>query len=149
MGSFLSGIRAFLWSDLPPWRMGLSAAIGAFIAVTPTIGFQTLLVIALVSLVRGNRGLALVTSGIANPWTIPFIVYIDFKVGSFLLGNGSWVGLTERFTFGTLGDAYMRVLVGSLIVGTALAVIVGALVSAYFHRKRKDKSIIDKREEMV
>ena len=149
MGSFLSGIRAFLWSDLPPWRMGLSAAIGAFIAVTPTIGFQTVFVIALVSLVRGNRGLALVTSGIANPWTIPFIVYIDFKVGSFLLGNGSWVDLTEQFTFGTLGDAYMRVLVGSLMVGTALAVIIGALVGAFFHRKRKYKSIIDKREEMV
>jgi uncharacterized protein (DUF2062 family) len=129
---FISRLRAFLWADLPPWKMGLSAAIGAFIAMTPTIGLQTVLVTAIVSLVRGNRGLALLASGIANPWTIPIIFYADFRVGAFMLGDSAWTGLPERFSFGTMGSAFTAVLLGSLPNGLALAGIVGFTVTVFY-----------------
>lgn len=126
---FLGRVRAFLWADLPPWKMGLSAAIGAGIALTPTIGLQTILVTAIVSLVRGNRGLALITSGIANPWTIPFIYYVNFRVGAALLGRPPWAGLPEQFSPGALSGAFLPVLVGSLIVGTVGGILVGTGVT--------------------
>ncbi len=129
---FIGRIRAFLWADLPPWKMGLSAAIGAFIAATPTIGLQTILVTAVVSLVRGNRGLALLASGIANPWTIPFILYADFRVGAFVLKDSSWTGLPERFSLGTIGGAFTVTLLGSLFIGLALAGIVGLTVTVLY-----------------
>lgn len=132
---FAKRLRAFLWADLPPWKMGLSAAIGAFIAVTPTIGLQTILVTAVVSLVRGNKGLALLASGIANPWTIPIIFYADFRVGAFILGRSAWAGLPERFSLGTMGSAFTVVLLGSLFVGLALAGIVGLTVTALYRRR--------------
>jgi uncharacterized protein (DUF2062 family) len=122
-------VRSFLWSDLPPWKMGLSAAIGAAIAVTPTIGLQTILVTVIVSLVRGNRGLALIASGIANPWTMPLIYYLDFRVGAALMGGPAWSGLPERFSLGTMSGILIPVLLGSVIVGFALGSIVGIGVS--------------------
>lgn len=128
-GQLLEQVRAFLWADIPPWKMGLSAAIGAGIAVTPTIGLQTVLVVAIVSLVRGNRGLALIASGIANPWTIPFIYYLDFRVGAALMGESAWAGLPEHFSLGTLSGALVPVLIGSVFVGLACGVAVGTGVA--------------------
>ncbi len=117
--------------------MGLSAAIGAFIAVTPLIGLQTILVTAVVSLVRGNKGLALLASGIANPWTIPFIFYADFRVGALMLGDSAWAGLPERFSLGTIGGAFSVVLLGSLPNGLALAGIVGFTVTVLYRLKMR------------
>jgi len=125
----LEHVRVFLWADIPPWKMGLSAAIGAGIAMTPTIGIQTILVTAIVSLIRGNRALALIASGIANPWTIPLIYYVDFRVGAALMGVTAMPGLPERVSLGALGGAIVPVLVGSVIAGTTCGVLVGVGVS--------------------
>ena len=126
---FFDHVRTVLWVDLPPWRMGLSAVIGASIAMTPTVGFQTVLVAALVSIVRGNRGLALVASGIANPWTIPFIYYLDYRVGALLTGAPEWSGFPGHFSLGVLSGAVVPILVGSLLVGVVCGAGVGIGVS--------------------
>ena len=149
---FLGRARSFLWTDLPPWKMALSAGIGAFVAMTPTIGLQTLIVLGLVSIVRGNRGIGLLASALANPWTIPFIVYADFRVGSLILGGGEWMGLPERFTFGSLGEAFTHVLLGSLVVGCAAGLLAGVPVYLLCRMQRREtgrKRQIDKREELV
>lgn len=136
-GVFLQRLRDFLWADVPPWRMGLSAAIGAAIAVTPTVGLQTVIVIAIVSLVRGNRGLALIASGIANPWTIPLIYYVDYRVGAALMGTPAWIGLPEHFSLGTLRELFMPAFVGSVVVGAACGAAVGAGVTVLCMMRRR------------
>jgi len=149
---FFGRVRSFLWADLPPWKMALSAGIGAFVAMTPTIGLQTVIVLGLVSIARGNRGIGLLASALANPWTIPFIFYADFQVGSLILGGGEWRGLPERFTFGSMGEAFLHVLLGSLVVGLAAGVLVAFPVYALCrapHRGAASKRPIDKREELV
>lgn len=145
-------VRSFLWADLPPWKMALSAGIGAFVAMTPTIGLQTVIVLGLVSIAQGNRGIGLLASALANPWTIPFIFYADFRVGSLILGGGEWLGLPERFTFGSIGEAFLHVLVGSAVVGLAAGLLVAIPVYALCRIPRRGgapKRPIDKREELV
>ena len=132
--------------------MALSAGLGAFIAMTPTIGFQTLIVLGLVSLVRGNRAVGLLASALANPWTIPFIFYADFRAGSFILGGGEWRGLPERFTFGSLGEAFVHIMIGSLVVGLAAGMLAALPVYILCRLPRWEtgrKRQIDKREELV
>ena len=132
--------------------MALSAGIGAFVAMTPTIGLQTVIVLGLVSLVRGNRGIGILASALANPWTIPFIIYADFQVGSFLIGGGEWRGLPERFTLGSLGEAFQQVLVGSLAVGISAGLLVSLpvyLICRCSGRESVPKRPIDKSEELV
>jgi uncharacterized protein (DUF2062 family) len=109
-------------------------------------------VLGLVSIARGNRGIGLLASALANPWTIPFIFYADFRVGSFILGGGEWRGLPERFTFGSMGEAFLHVLLGSLIVGLVVGVIIAIPVYVLCrvpHRGSTSKRPIDKREELV
>ena len=149
---FLQRVRSFLWTDLPPWKMALSAGIGAFVAMTPTIGLQTVIVLGLVSIVRGNRGVGLLASALANPWTIPFIFYADFRVGAFILGGGEWQGLPERFTFGSLGEAFLHVILGSAVVGLLAGLLAAFPVYLMCRLPRRGagpKRPIDKREELV
>jgi len=132
--------------------MALSAGIGAFVAMTPTIGLQTVIVLGLVSIVGGNRGIGLLASVLANPWTIPLIFYADFRAGSLILGGGEWKGLPERFTFGSMGEAFLRVLAGSVVVGLAAGLLVAFPVYVLCripHREAEPKRQIDKREELV
>jgi uncharacterized protein (DUF2062 family) len=136
----VDSIRSFVWSDLPPWKMGLSAAIGAFIAATPTIGLQTVLVLAIVSLLRGNRGVALVASGIANPWTTALIYYADFKAGALFTGDPTWEGLPGGFTLGSLGGVFIQVLAGSLLVGAGLSLVAGATATLLCRLARSRRS---------
>jgi uncharacterized protein (DUF2062 family) len=132
--------------------MALSAGIGVFVAMTPTIGLQTIIVLGLVSIIRGNRGIGLLASALANPWTIPFIFYADFRVGSLILGGGEWRGLPERFTFGSMGEALQQVLLGSLIVGLAAGLLVSLpvyLLCRFSGWEPVSKRPIDKSEELV
>lgn len=120
--------------------------------MTPTIGLQTIIVLGLVSIVRGNRGVGLLASALANPWTIPFIFYADFQAGSLVLGGGEWRGLPERFTFGSIGEAFQQVLLGSLIVGLAaglLAALPVYLLCRFYRWETVAKRPIDKSEELV
>lgn len=148
----LARVGSFFWSDLPPWKMALSAGIGAFVAMTPTIGFQTLIVLGIVSIVRGNRGVGLLASALANPWTMPFIFYADYRAGSLITGGGEWRGLPERFTFGSLGEALLQVAAGSVLVGLAAGLL--AAVPVYLLCRNTGEEVahkrpIDKGGEMV
>ncbi len=132
--------------------MALSAGIGAFVAMTPTIGLQTVIVLALVSIVRGNRAIGILASALANPWTIPLIFYADFRVGSLILGGGEWRGLPERFTLGSLGEAFQQVFLGSLVVGLSAGLIAGLpvyVLCRFSGREPVTKRPIDKSEELV
>jgi len=138
--------RSFLWSDLPPWRMGLSAAVGAFIAVTPTVGIQTVAVVAIVSAIKGNRALALLASGIANPWTLPFIYYLDYRMGSIFTGTRTQIRVTGWITPSTAGGIFIQTLLGSIVVGIALGVAIWTVVTVFFKVRsgcRCRKSVID------
>ncbi|MFY8150047.1 MAG: DUF2062 domain-containing protein [Prochlorococcaceae cyanobacterium] len=98
---------------------GFSA--GVFCGCFPFFGLQTLLGIALASVVRGNHLLAAAGTWISNPFTYLPLYLFNFKLGSLLLGPGlGWPGLEvlRSEAIWQLGWSFVsRMLLGSLLVG--------------------------------
>lgn len=99
-------LRAILMLDGSPHSIALGTAIGMFIALTPTVGIQMLIVIGFAFLVRPlfrfNKMAALMTVYISNPLTVVPLYWFNYKVGTiFLEGTVSH----ERFQSLVQGEA--------------------------------------------
>lgn len=113
--------------------------IGLLIGLTPTVGLQTLMMLAGCILVRGNFPAAFAISWVSNPFTLPPMIYAYHELGEWLFG--SWV--TERFEGNELVDEAL-ISVANLALGTVLIAIPIALIgyfaslgiSEVWHRRR-------------
>jgi len=79
-------VYRILHADDTPHRLALGIALGIFVAWTPTIGLQMVLVLLLASLVRANGRVGVPLVWISNPLTMVFIYYPNYLVGRYLLG---------------------------------------------------------------
>jgi len=73
--------------DASPHRIALGAAIGVFVAFTPTIGLQMLLIFFLTSLFRANAAAGVPMAWLTNPATIAPVYYWNYRIGCLLLGK--------------------------------------------------------------
>lgn len=79
-----------------PKEIALGFALGIFIGMTPTIGFQMAIAIPLASLLTWNKISAAIGVWISNPLTAPFIYTLTYYLGSNLLG------LSEQHNVGAM-----------------------------------------------
>ena len=75
--------------------IALGAAIGVFIAMTPTIGFQMLLIYFIASIFRANRVAGVPMAWITNPATILPIYSFNLLVGIKVVGGSE--AMREEF----------------------------------------------------
>lgn len=112
-----------------PEEIAKGVALGIFIGMTPTFGFQMILAIFFAFLLKENRLAAVVGVWITNPVTAPVIYAIEYEVGRVLLGMRR-VDLPGEFSFGAFAHLGHDIL-GPLWVGGLVAgVLCGSL--AYF-----------------
>jgi uncharacterized protein (DUF2062 family) len=130
-------LRKVLHADDPPHKLALGVALGVFLAFTPTVGFQTLLVVFFAWVLRANKVVGLPLVWITNPATIVPIYYSCYIIGRLLLGQQAvarqwWMefasppqGWWERLTFywQRLMDIACPLVVGSLVVAAALGAL--------------------------
>lgn len=116
-------------------------AAGVFMGCFPIFGFQTLLGVALASLVRGNHLLAAAGTWISNPITYLPLYWFNYQLGSLLLGPGKgWPGglVLRHDTLRQLGwDFTARLLLGSTVMGTVLAPLSGLLCLRWLQRRQR------------
>jgi uncharacterized protein (DUF2062 family) len=115
-------------------------AAGVFMGCFPIFGFQTLLGVALASLVRGNHLLAVAGTWISNPITDVPLIWFNYQMGSLLLGPGKgWPGgsLLQHETLRQLGwDFTSRLLLGSAVVGLVMGPLSGVLCLRWLKRRQ-------------
>jgi hypothetical protein len=80
-------IYRILHVDDTPHRIALGVAIGMFIALTPTVGFQMGLTVAVAALLRANKAVGVPLAWITNPVTIPPIYGFNYWLGTKMLGH--------------------------------------------------------------
>jgi hypothetical protein len=126
-----------LHADDPPQRLALGIAVGVFVALTPTVGFQMALAVFFAWLLGANKVVGVPIVWITNPATMIPIYYYCYVVGRFILGyepvrarwwrelakppEGWWEGLLfywQRFT-----QIAVPLWVGCLLVATILGYI--------------------------
>jgi len=166
---FRSGLRKaegwfvhLLHLDDTAHQIALGAGLGVFIALTPTIGFQMLLVLLATSAVRANKVAGLPMPWITNPITILPIFSLNYVVGHALIGGPGPQQFIRRLTtlmeqtaerdlswldwvkgwWHLMIDMAGPLWVGSLVVGTAAGLVAYGimyhLITVYrrHHRRR-------------
>ncbi|MFK7777035.1 MAG: DUF2062 domain-containing protein [Gimesia sp.] len=128
-------LRSILVLDDSAHSIALGTAIGMFIALTPTVGIQMLIVICVSILTRPlfrfNQFAALITVYVSNPLTIVPIYWFDYKIGTYYVGGSmvkqDFAKILEFEGFSGWWETIKQLL---LEVGSPL--IIGSLVVATF-----------------
>ena len=122
-------------------RIALGAAIGIFIAFTPTVGLQMLLVFLVTSVIPANRVAGVPMVWLTNPATIPFVYWFNLWVGIRIVGGSdamlqkfrlaitslvdrdlTWWGLIKEWWDLAMTVA-LPLWIGSAVVGVAAGVV--------------------------
>lgn len=126
-----------------PEQIAWGAAVGFFVAMTPTMGIQTYLAVPIAALFGLSKVAAAATVWMTNPVTAPFLYGLNYMIGARLLGyplrtpflsNPSWE------TFWHAGERVMLALtLGGVITG-AIVAVVGYFVVLAMVRAAREKA---------
>jgi len=134
-------LSLFLKQDGSPLFNAKGIAVGVFCGCFPFFGFQTLLGLCLARVARGNLFLAAIGTWISNPFTYVPLYFFNYKVGSSLLKNSSDMVFDENLMTETLwekGSIFsLRLILGSALVGSFLALISGVIVFLMYKKNKK------------
>jgi len=123
-----------------PDEVAKGMALGIFIGMTPTFGFQMGIALFFAWLLRENKLAAVLGVWITNPVTAPFIYALEYESGRLLLGMPR-LGLPSELTFTTARQLGWDILVpfffGSLLYAVICASLAYALTLRFIPALRK------------
>lgn len=127
-----------------PEMIARGVAIGLFIGLTPTVGVQTVLMIAVCLLLSANFPIAFATSFIANPFTIAPLYWGYHELGEAVVESlPGFDSVPEAGMLGGVGDEIMFTGIGSLLIATPVAIgaylLTHLLLVAYSHRRQRPR----------
>ena len=120
-------LRKELWS-FDHYSVARGLALGLFASVTPTMGFQWFVVAFLILFFPGNLPVALLACLFTNPFTTPFVLFLEYVVGAFVLQwfgfqmqNPAEIDFSHLYDFSSLShfasQAGLAIVTGSMIFG--------------------------------
>ena len=136
--------RGILWlwkQEGTPSQRARGLAAGVFCGCYPFFGLQIVFSVGLASVVRGNHLLAAAGTLVSNPLTYVPLYWFNYIVGNQLIGPSTDQAISatiQRTNLWNQGwDFSQRILLGSTVVGTILAMLVGITALKLFqHRDR-------------
>lgn len=130
-------LRELVSLDDSAHAIALGSALGMWVGMTPTVGVQMPILLAIWFLIRRwlyfNVTASMLVVLVSNPLTTPPIYWFNYELGSWILGNGIELSFKEILTFDSFAtwwdavcalvvQAGWPLLVGSIVVATALAI---------------------------
>ena len=125
-----------------PGQRARGLAAGIFCGCFPFFGLQTLLGIALASVVRGNHLLAAAGTWISNPFTYVPLYWFNYHVGDVLLRGGpqpATLTINQASIWDQGWSFTSRLLLGSSLVGLVLSLVLGVLAWRLFHWQSRNE----------
>lgn len=114
--------------------------IGIFVSCLP-MPLQMVLVTFLAILLNVNLPISFALLWINNPLTIPFIFYIEYEIGAFLLNSTNKIEFNFESMYDNLGDIAIYMYTGSVVLGLILGLISAFSINSwwiwYVRKKRK------------
>lgn len=141
------GDRLFSFEMWQPERARFASgcAIGVFFGMIP-FPAQMLSAALVAYLTRVNIPAAVASTWASNPLTMPFLIFLQYKTGMFMMGRGG-ENLHTTDVWLLLSRAPLPLLAGSLVVGAILAVLAYPValfgwdvVTKYFLQPRRRKA---------
>jgi len=113
-----------------PEQIAWGAALGFFVAMTPTMGIQTLLAVPIAAFFKINKVSAAATVWLTNPVTAPFIYGVNYMVGAKILNYPLKAPFFSNPSWETLWHSSKSVYLSLMIGGTLTGIVVG--IAGYF-----------------
>ena len=127
--SLKKGYRRFLKIRGHPNEIALGFAVGLFVAMTPSIGFHTVIAVFFTALFKWNKISAAVGVWITNPLTAPVIYGVNYFIGAKLMGLQKVYLLSEAHGFARIykimlkaPEIFWALTIGGIVLGLPLAV---------------------------
>ena len=123
-----------------PERLGVAMGVGVFCGLSPLLGLQTVLALALAYLFKLNKLAVLIGLQISFPPVMPFLVLAEIELGELLL-RGALMPLTVDRVRGMSGREifekfFVDLTVGGLVLGVVLGAAIGCATTAWIRRRR-------------
>ena len=109
-----------------PEEIAKGVALGIFIGMTPTFGFQMAIALFFAYLLKENRLAAVLGVWITNPVTAPFIYAIEYEMGRILMSMER-VHLPTELTVKAYAELGWDILLPMWVGGVLSGLILGAL----------------------
>lgn len=103
-------------------RFASGMALGAFFALMPPLPFQMVGAGIIAFITRVNVPAALAGTWISNPFTTPFIVYFQYRLGCLMMGREP-IHIAEGQLLSSLASAPLPYMLGILPSATVLALV--------------------------
>ncbi len=115
--------------------------VGLFIAFIP-MPMQMLAVVFMIPFIKFNVPIALLMCWITNPLTMPFIYYIEYQTGSFLLNIQIMpVEMTLEWFSSNLNNIFIPLYTGALVYSITISLLFYYLISHFWktsvHKNKK------------
>jgi len=123
------GYARFLKIRGHPHEIAMGLALGIFIAMTPTMGFQMAIAICLATFFKWNKVAAGIGVWVTNPVTAPIIYPVCYYIGSRIYSvpksQSVGAGLNVKLFYTLLVKApelFFALTIGGVIIGLPLAI---------------------------
>jgi uncharacterized protein (DUF2062 family) len=138
-----------------PSEIAFGCALGLFVGMSPTMGFQMPIAIFLAALFKCNKISAAASVWVTNPVTAPFVYSFSYFIGARLLDFKISLNLLSGLDLTALSKAgpqiILALVVGGVVIGLPLAVL-GYYLSYYAvhgYQARLKQRLADKKEKIV
>ncbi len=128
-----------------PREVALGLALGLFVAMSPTMGFQMIIAVFFATLLKWNKITAAIAVWLTNPVTAPFIYSVTYLIGAKLLGTTTLRALPKELSFSTIvallqkaPEIILSMGIGGVIVGLPLSIIGYYFSYSAIHKYQKD-----------
>jgi 2-polyprenyl-3-methyl-5-hydroxy-6-metoxy-1,4-benzoquinol methylase/uncharacterized protein (DUF2062 family) len=122
------------------YELAMGTAVGVFIGLSPFYGFHLPLCLLAAFALRLNKVLVYAAANISNPFFAPFLILASYEIGHYL-ATGKVSGLNIADIRNNVKLSFMYWLLGSLILGAALALLSFTLVYIVAGRKQSTKTM--------
>ncbi len=105
-----------------PHSIAAGLACGVAVSFTPLVGFHFVLAALMSWAIGGSILAAAVGTVIGNPWTFPFIWFVSYRAGSWVVGEAAPVAPPGEFTMAFIIENPEAILLPMMIGGLPMAI---------------------------
>jgi len=113
-------------SGTPNHVIAFSVAFGIFMGILPIWGYQLVFGFFFAHILKLNKAIFFITANISLPPMIPFILYLSYVTGSYVLGEGSWM-VDVELNLASIGQNLKQYLTGAVVFASIAGVATGTL----------------------
>lgn len=141
-----------------PREIGLGLALGLFVAMSPTMGFQMAIAIPIAALFKWNKLAAATAVWVTNPITAPFIYGLTYFVGAKLLGMSLGLNAADAASGSTMlafaekaPEIFVAMTLGGFVLGLPLAIIgyYFAFLTVQKYQTDIKAKIVEKKDQLI